>query len=102
VLFYIELVGLGEVRRLAAIQALKGVIQDTTDYGRLYPVWNYRLGNHSGVIVVDALEIVNVTGMIVQHDRDNIRHLVPPREKIWNHTLLTEEELHALSTRHPA
>jgi hypothetical protein len=83
-------------RQLAVVEALKGVVKNDQEYGPLYPTWNVANGTHSGVIVLDAAEIINVCGMVVQHDRSAIRHLVPPREKIWNHSLLTATEIRAL------
>jgi hypothetical protein len=80
------------------VQALKGVIKDTLVHQRLYPVWNIQRGTHSGIIVIAAMQIVNVCGMIKQYDQPLLRHLVPPREKIWNHALLTDDNLRALTT----
>jgi hypothetical protein len=82
------------------VKALKGVIKDEYEYGRLYPIWLHAYGTHSGVIVVDAAEIVNTCGLVVQHDKQSIRHLVPPREKIWNHELLTTAQIRALTSTH--
>jgi hypothetical protein len=64
----------------------------------MYPVWYSESGTHPNIIVVSAHEIINVVGMIKQHDRPTMRHLVPPREKIWAHTLMTTAEIDALST----
>jgi hypothetical protein len=90
----------GDGQRLAVVAALRGVVKSDYEYGPLYPTWVVANGTHAGVIVVDASEIVTACGMVVQHDRPAIRHLVPPRQKIWDQQLFTADDIRLLTSTH--
>jgi hypothetical protein len=82
---------------MAAVHPLKGVRQHEVSK-RLYPTWNHGEGLLHGLIIIHVDQIKNVAAVLHESHNNTIKHLVPPREPIWDYTLLPEVELETIIT----
>jgi hypothetical protein len=82
---------------MAAVQPLKGVLKHDMDT-MLYPTWTHSKGLLPGVVVINVEKIQNVVALLHESFNERIKHLVPPREPIWDYQLVSEVELKKLIT----
>ncbi|SAL96360.1 hypothetical protein [Absidia glauca] len=85
VYFFFEITVGNKVHKLAAIQALQGVEQNTN----IYPIWYHGSGHFDRLIVVGIECISDAVGILVDTTKPDIKHLVPARQPVWNLKVLT-------------
>lgn len=83
--FFFEITVGNKIHKLAAMQVLQGVEQNTN----IYPIWYHGSGHFDRLIVVGIECISDAVGILVDTTKPDIKHLVPASQPVWNLKVLT-------------